>query len=186
MPKNRQQIPREQRTAELLAAATELFLRNGYAGTTIADISAAAGVAPANVYWYFPSKDDVFAAVMERMLSREARALEHELQGMEPLSMLIRGLDDMRAFRDLHRSMHSRMQESVAVREAHDRFLDWIRTTVYRVVDDYPGASDREMVADIIVTLFEGANVSDSPLRPATVMIPVLMDALMGTESKSV
>lgn len=182
MPRNRQQIPREQRTAELLAAATELFLRGGYAGTTIADISAAAGVAPANVYWYFPSKDDVFAAVMDRMLSRETRALEHELRGMDPLSMLVRGLDDMRAFRDLHRSMHSRLQKSVAVREAHDRLLTWIRNNVYRVVDQHPGASDREMVADIIVTLFEGANVSDPPSRPAIAMIPVLMEALMDTE----
>lgn len=185
MPKNRQQIPREQRTAELLAAATELFLRNGYAGTTIADISAAAGVAPANVYWYFPSKDDVFAAVMDRMLTREARSLEHELRGKEPLPILIRGLDDMRAYRDLHRSMHSRLQESTAVREAHDRLLDWIRNNVYRVVDQHPGASDRELVADIVVTLFEGANVSDPPTRSAIAMIPILLEALMGTRSKS-
>ena len=45
MPRNRQQIPREERAGDLLAAATELFLAKGYDGTTMADISAAAGVA---------------------------------------------------------------------------------------------------------------------------------------------
>jgi AcrR family transcriptional regulator len=169
-----------------LAAATELFLKTGYEGTTMADIAAGAGVAPANVYWYFPSKDDVFAAVMDRMLGREARALEHELQGLDALSKLIRGLDDMRAFRGLHRSMHSRLHESTAVREAHDRLLDWIRTNVNRVTDHHPGVNDRELVADIVVTLFEGANVADSPLRPAVAMIPIVLDALLRTDSEAV
>ncbi|WP_328840902.1 helix-turn-helix domain-containing protein [Streptomyces europaeiscabiei] len=56
MPRNRQQIPREERTGDLLAAATELFLSKGYAKTTMADISSAAGVARGNDCWYFDSK----------------------------------------------------------------------------------------------------------------------------------
>jgi len=180
MPRNRQQIPREERTEELLTAATELFLKQGYDGTTVADISAEAGVAPANVYWYFPSKDDIFAAVMDRMLTREARALDHELQGIDPVSALLRGLSDMRAFRGLHRSMHYRMQESKAVRESHDRFMVWIRSNVERVVDQNPGVRDPEMVCDIIVSLFEGANiVSNSGMRPARDMIVFLFDSLL-------
>jgi AcrR family transcriptional regulator len=171
MPKNRQQIPREERAGELLTAATELFLRNGYAGTTMAEISAAAGVAPANVYWYFPSKDDIFAAVMDRRLSREARALDQELAGLDPLAVLVRGLTDMRWFRGLHQSMHHRMDESAKVREAHDRFLGWIRANADRVLEQHPLGADREMVADIVVSLFEGANAFDPPLRPSTEMI---------------
>ncbi|QIY76734.2 helix-turn-helix domain-containing protein [Streptomyces sp. RLB1-33] len=46
-------VQREDRAAEQLAAATELFLTRGYAGTTMADISAAAGVARSNVYGYY-------------------------------------------------------------------------------------------------------------------------------------
>jgi hypothetical protein len=33
--------------------------QRGYAGTTIADIAAAAEVSPATVFGYFPSKDDI-------------------------------------------------------------------------------------------------------------------------------
>jgi AcrR family transcriptional regulator len=105
VPRNRQQIPWEERAGELLAAATELLLTRGYAGTTMADISAAAGVARGNVYWYFKSKDDIFAAVMDRMLSREIRTLSEELAGADPLTQLVRGLTDMRPYKSVaHRA----------------------------------------------------------------------------------
>jgi len=179
MPRNRQQIPRAERADELVTAATGLFLTKGYDGTTMADIGAAAGVAPANVYWYFPSKDDVFAAVMDRTLGRETRALEQELRHADPLSALVRGLDDMRPFRSLHQSMHNRMQESAAVREAHERFLGWIRTNINRVFDDHPGLADRDLIADMVVALFEGVNVSGAPQRTAKEMITFLMRSLL-------
>ncbi|WP_328483401.1 TetR/AcrR family transcriptional regulator [Streptomyces sp. NBC_00377] len=120
MPRNRQQIPREERTGDLLAAATELFLSKGYDKTTMADISSAAGVARGNVYWYFDSKDHIFAAVMNRMLSREIRILNEEQAGADPLSRLVRGLSDMRYSRPLHQAMHDRLPHSEAVREAHN------------------------------------------------------------------
>lgn len=180
MPRNRQQIPREERTEELLTAATELFLRRGYAGTTIADVSAAAGVAPANVYWYFPSKDDMFAAVMDRMLRRETRALDHELRDLDPMSALLRGLSDMRAFRSLHLAMHHRMQESDPVRESHDRFLTWIRSNVERLLDQNADVADPAMVCDIVVALFEGATVgSETGMRPARDMIGFTLNTLL-------
>lgn len=178
MPKNRRQVPREERAGEILAAATELFLKRGYAGTTIGDISAAAEVARANVYWYFPSKDDVFAAVMDQMLTREIRALEQELRGLDPLSALVRGLADMRRFRGLHQEMHHRMRESERIRESHDRFLGWIRTMVDDVVDSSPHAADKAMVADVVVAVFEGANVAERGYRPAADMIRFVLQAL--------
>src|SRR4051812_50056267 len=106
MPRNRQQIPREERAGDLLAAATELFLSKGYDKTTMADISAAAGVARGNVYWYFASKDDIFAAVMDRMLSREIRTLSAEQAGADPLSRPGGGPSDMRPYRPLHPGPH--------------------------------------------------------------------------------
>lgn len=185
MPKNRREIPREERSGEILAAATELLLKNGYDGTTIADISAAAGVARANVYWYFPSKDDIFAAVMDQMLGRETAALGRELAGVAPLTALVRGLGEMRRFRGLHQAMHHRMGESPAVREAHDRFLGWIRAMVDEVLRTSAAHVDRAMTADIVVSVFEGANVAEPPPRPANDMIRYLLQNLVPTESQT-
>jgi AcrR family transcriptional regulator len=50
-------------------AALRCFADQGYAGTSMAGIAAAAGTAPANVYRYFPSKEALFAAVVPAELA---------------------------------------------------------------------------------------------------------------------
>jgi AcrR family transcriptional regulator len=49
----------------LIAAACDLFYRQGIAGTTLAHIAEAAEVPLGNVYYYFKTKDDIVAAVVE-------------------------------------------------------------------------------------------------------------------------
>ncbi|OMC46391.1 TetR family transcriptional regulator [Mycobacterium sp. IS-2888] len=49
----------------LIAAACDLFHRQGIAGTTLAHIAEAADVPLGNVYYYFKTKDDIVAAVVE-------------------------------------------------------------------------------------------------------------------------
>jgi len=49
----------------LVAAAVELLHQQGIERTTLADIAAAADVPVGNVYYYFKTKDDVIAAVIE-------------------------------------------------------------------------------------------------------------------------
>jgi len=56
-------------------AATELFLEQGYADTSVDDISARAGVSRATFFNYFPAKVDVLLVGVDRVLD----ALEHEL-----------------------------------------------------------------------------------------------------------
>jgi AcrR family transcriptional regulator len=49
----------------LIAAACELLYRQGIARTTLADIAEAANVPLGNMYYYFKTKDDLVAAVVE-------------------------------------------------------------------------------------------------------------------------
>jgi AcrR family transcriptional regulator len=49
----------------LIAAATRLVHQQGVERTTLADIAKAADVPPGNVYYYFKTKDDVIAAVIQ-------------------------------------------------------------------------------------------------------------------------
>jgi TetR/AcrR family transcriptional regulator, transcriptional repressor for nem operon len=49
----------------LVAAAMQLLYQQGVERTTLADIAKAADVPPGNVYYYFKTKDDVIAAVID-------------------------------------------------------------------------------------------------------------------------
>ncbi len=53
------------RPEEVLEAALNLFAQNGFAATRMDDIAKAAGLSKAAIYLYFPSKDDVFKALIE-------------------------------------------------------------------------------------------------------------------------
>jgi AcrR family transcriptional regulator len=50
----------DQKRERILDVARELFFRQGFAGTTMADIVEQLGVTKPYVYYYFPSKNDLF------------------------------------------------------------------------------------------------------------------------------
>ena len=51
--------PAEQRRADLLAAAQNLFVTKGLGATTLEDITSGAGVSQGLFYHYFRSKEDI-------------------------------------------------------------------------------------------------------------------------------
>lgn len=53
----------------ILDVAAQSFLENGYAGTTMSGIAAALGGSKGTLWSYFPSKELLFAAVIERVSS---------------------------------------------------------------------------------------------------------------------
>ncbi|HJP64786.1 MAG TPA: TetR/AcrR family transcriptional regulator [Actinomycetota bacterium] len=64
----------DQRRAELINAAIEVFAEKGLDDATVADITTAAGVAKGTFYLYFSSKEHLLAALRERFVED---ALEH-------------------------------------------------------------------------------------------------------------
>lgn len=50
----------------LVEAAMELFVFQGYAGTGLAQIARQAGVLPGSLYYFFPTKEDLLLATLER------------------------------------------------------------------------------------------------------------------------
>src|SRR5918996_2480791 len=55
--------PTEQRRAEILQAALELFSSKGFHDTTMEEVATAAGVAKGTVYLYFQSKEHLLLAL---------------------------------------------------------------------------------------------------------------------------
>ncbi|GAB2518390.1 TetR/AcrR family transcriptional regulator [Nocardia heshunensis] len=57
----------ERTRGALIAAAREVFERDGYLDAKIADISKTAGMASGSFYTYFDSKEEIFAALVEQV-----------------------------------------------------------------------------------------------------------------------
>jgi AcrR family transcriptional regulator len=56
---------KEARPAELTAAALELFVEKGFAGTRLDDVASRAGVSKGTLYLYFDNKEALFKAVIQ-------------------------------------------------------------------------------------------------------------------------
>ncbi|GAK04305.1 transcriptional regulator, TetR family [Geomicrobium sp. JCM 19037] len=59
----------------LLAAAKQVFKQRGYDKATLDDISSEAKLTKGAIYWYFDSKDDVFLALMDLVLTDLLRGI---------------------------------------------------------------------------------------------------------------
>ena len=66
--KTRKRQITEQREEQILQAAAEVFTRKGYAAATVPEIAEAAGVAVGTIYNYYPSKRELFIAVIKDLI----------------------------------------------------------------------------------------------------------------------
>ncbi len=60
---------RESNERAILAAAESVFAERGFSGATMSMIAARAGSPKANIHYYFPTKEGLYRAVVERVLT---------------------------------------------------------------------------------------------------------------------
>jgi AcrR family transcriptional regulator len=68
-PTPTRQRRKEARPQELLSAALELFVEKGFSAARSDEVAARAGVSKGTLYLYFPSKEELFKAVVRTKLS---------------------------------------------------------------------------------------------------------------------
>ncbi len=66
----------ESRRNQILDAAWQRFAREGYHRTTVEDIATEAGLSAGAIYRYFPGKEAVLRAIIDRTTERNAQLLE--------------------------------------------------------------------------------------------------------------
>jgi AcrR family transcriptional regulator len=87
-------LPANQRRAQLLDTAAQVFATRGYTGATTAELAEAAGVSEPIIYRHFKSKKELFIALVEVTGQETIKLWEAELAGAtdpaDRLSRLIR------------------------------------------------------------------------------------------------
>jgi AcrR family transcriptional regulator len=63
-------VSREQRRADVLAAAADLFASRGYAATTVREVAEAAGILGGSLYYHFDSKESMADEILSGFLTR--------------------------------------------------------------------------------------------------------------------
>ncbi|MEV6324011.1 helix-turn-helix domain-containing protein [Nocardia sp. NPDC051787] len=76
------------RHRDLLDAAARVFAERGYDNTTVAAITAEAGVSRATMYVYFASKEEIFLALAARVRDDFLAAQEPDIEDDDPRAML--------------------------------------------------------------------------------------------------
>jgi AcrR family transcriptional regulator len=80
------------RRDELLRVSAKLFREKGFDGTSIRDISAAAGMHSGSPFYHFKTKQDILVAVMEQGLAEGLRKSEEVMALSIPSEQKLKGL----------------------------------------------------------------------------------------------
>jgi AcrR family transcriptional regulator len=74
---------KEARPAEILDAAVTVFAEKGFAAARMDDIARRAGVTKGTIYLYFPSKEDVFKALISESIGQQIETVKKTMLAYE-------------------------------------------------------------------------------------------------------
>lgn len=85
---NKKEVTRERNQLLILSAAEKIFAQLGYDGASMSMIAKEAGVAKANVHYYFNSKEALYETVLEHIVSSWNLGLENITVDDDPAIVL--------------------------------------------------------------------------------------------------
>jgi AcrR family transcriptional regulator len=164
-PRRGSRLPRLARRAQLLEAAQEVFVANGYHAAAMDDIADRAGVSKPVLYQHFPGKLDLYLALLDTSCEAIVRATEAALQSTEDNKQRVAAT--MHAFYEYVANaqgafrlvFESDLTNEPAVRERVDRVTHECAELISEVISADAGLSkDQSMV--LAVSLVGMAQVS--------------------------
>lgn len=112
------------RRSEIIDAATSLFAARGYHPTSIADIVGAIGVGKGVFYWYFDSKEQLFAEMLRDGMRSLRRHQRDALVGVDdPVARIAMGLRAAVLWSATHRELMSLLEFA----NTDERFVEQMR-----------------------------------------------------------
>jgi AcrR family transcriptional regulator len=156
MPRNRRAVDAEAKHRDLVAAATGLFLADGYDATPIAAVAKEAGVTTNTVYWYFADKEQLLIAVLDTLVDETWRNYRRVAR-RPPAGRLSWVVGQLQQVSQLIATVHARIEHSERLNDWHDGFHEAVRHQLHSEIEALGIAPDRvDIEADIVVFTIEG------------------------------
>jgi AcrR family transcriptional regulator len=113
MPRTRRAVSRDEKVEEILAVAERRLRDGGYEALSVAAIARELGLAQNAIYWYFPSKDELFVAALQRLLRDIAgRKPSHDVGEVERILWFT---DQLELLSEMRGAMNERARSSEVV-----------------------------------------------------------------------
>lgn len=158
---------RERRQEEILDVAAPIFAREGYLPTDVQLVADALGVGKGTIYRYYPSKEQLFLAAVDRGMTRLREAVDRSGEGVaDPLERIEKAIVAYLAFfRDHPHYVELLIQERAAFRDRRE-------PTYFK-----HHASNRGPWLDLVASL-----IATGRLRPVNVnrVLDVMSDLVYG------
>ena len=128
-------LPRAVREQQMLDAAVQMFSVNGYHETSMDAIAAQAEISKPMLYLYYGSKEELFAACLDRELNRFVETVRGDIDfTAAPRELLRTAVLSFMSYIDVHRAswivLYTQATSSQAfahtVREGRDKIIDLV------------------------------------------------------------
>jgi AcrR family transcriptional regulator len=178
MPKTRQAVSRDEKVAEILAAAERRLREGGYEALSVAAIARELGLAQNAIYWYFPSKDDLFVATLEQML-REIAARK-PLREVGEVERILWFTDQFEALSGLRGAMNERARSSKVVAEFVAELDALLSRMLSNALREHVPADQLPVAVETYRATVEGTFVKGLGKRQRRKVLRFALERLMG------
>lgn len=180
MPRTRKELSRDEKERQILALAQQRLSDGGYEALSVAAIARELGLAQNAVYWYFPSKDHLFVAALERLL-RELAARKPSKQA-GTIERILWFTDQSGSLSGLRGAMNERAASSEVVAE----FVRGLETLLSQMLANALRAHVPEKDLPLAVESFratvEGTFVKGLSKRERRRVLRFSLERLIGSE----
>jgi AcrR family transcriptional regulator len=160
----------------LLAAADELFYRDGVHSTGIDAVIEKAGVAKGSLYYIFGGKDELVAAYLRGRHERFRQRVEEAQAGLEdPADKILALFDALADYVSLPEYRGCPFDSAAAETPtgqcqvlAINEYRDWLHQSVLQLAED-TGVPDSQALAEALIVLYNGALATANTGRPSRV-----------------
>jgi AcrR family transcriptional regulator len=158
MPRTRPEVDRHDKVAAIVEGAQHRLLEGGYESLSVIALARELGVAQNAIYWYFPTKDHLFVAAVDRILHD---ILERKPRAGSTVDRVLWFAERLHEFQDLRVTMRDRARTSQTVADYERDVTALLRVLLVGAFADDIDAEALDDTVDAVMALCDGVLLQD-------------------------
>jgi AcrR family transcriptional regulator len=183
MPRTRSELDRDAKVAEMVEAAERRLGEGGYEALSVAAIARELGLAQNAIYWYFPTKDHLFVAALERML-RDIASRKPRHDEVTPIERILWFTDQFQALSHLRGAMNERAGDSPVVAEFVEELDALLSRMLSNALHDQVPAEQLPVAVETFRATVEGTFVKGLDKRARREVLTFALERLIGSDTR--